>query len=121
MLCSLTVAGCADSDTPPPPAVIEGRVVAGPVCPVETDPPDPACAPQPVPSAEITVINLDTGSQTVAITDTQGRFRIEIEAGTVQLTGETVQGLIGVPDPVEITATPGDRHVINLTYDTGIR
>jgi hypothetical protein len=96
-------------------------VVAGPTCPAETDPPDPDCAPRPVPTAEITAVHLETGSEVVAVSDSEGRFRIEVPPGTVRLSSEPVEGLMGAPDPVEITAAAGDRHVVDLVYDTGIR
>jgi hypothetical protein len=102
-------------------ALIEGAVVAGPQCPVETDPPDPACAPRPVPSAEITAVNDGASAERVAVTDAEGRFRLEIEAGTVELTGGPVEGLLGIPEPVTIVAVAGGRHVVALVYDTGIR
>lgn len=119
--CVLLFGACGDDQAAEPTAVIEGLVVAGPVCPVETDPPDPGCAPRPVPSAEITATNEQTGAEKVAVTDAEGRFRIEIEAGAVQLTGAPVEGLLGVPDPVRIDAVGGGRHVVDLVYDTGIR
>ena len=53
----LLVAGCMPA-TPTPPAAagtLQVEVVAGPVCPVEQDPPDPNCEPRPVDGARIFV------------------------------------------------------------------
>lgn len=121
LLCSFVVAGCGKADAPASAAFIQGVVTAGPTCPTQADPPDPACAPRPVPSARITAINAKTGSQTSTVTDAEGRFSLEIQAGTVQLSGAPVEGLMGVPDPVEITALAGEQHNIDLVYDTGVR
>ena len=121
MVSALAVFGCGGRDGPGPTVVIEGVALAGPVCPVETDPPDPSCEPQPVPSATITAFNEDTGEETAVVTDADGRFRIELEGGTIQVRGAPVEGLLGVPDPVTIVAADGDRHTVDLVYDTGIR
>ena len=87
---SVSVASEAGPDVPadawPSPAGdgrtgIEGVALAGPVCPVETVPPDPACAARPVAAA--TVVIRDAGGAEVArsVTAADGSFFVELPAG----------------------------------------
>ena len=50
--------------------------MAGPVCPVESDPPDPSCAPRPVAGAPVVVTPADGSDNVVAQgeTDADGRL-----------------------------------------------
>ena len=121
LACALVAVGCGDSDDSGPTGGIEGVVGAGPTCPVATDPPDPACAPLPVASAEIAAENLETGARETAVTDSEGQYLIEIEVGQVRVTPGDVEGLMGTPAPVDVTLTADQRQIVDLTYDTGIR
>jgi hypothetical protein len=102
---------------------IELRVVAGPVCPVEQDPPDPGCEPRPVEGARILVQPADGRDIVVgeATTDTDGRASIELPAGDYIVIGVEVEGLMGVPEPVSVAVGAGETISIDLAYDTGIR
>ena len=100
---------------------IAGRVVAGPVCPVETDPPDPACAPRPVEGAEVTVITAD-GRRWVTRSDADGRFRIEVPVGQAVVSFGDVEGLMGTPVDIEVSVTEGVTSDLGeVADDTGIR
>jgi hypothetical protein len=103
-----------------PVAEVSGRVVAGAVCPVETDPPDPNCAPRPVAGAQLR-FETGAGDGVVATTDADGVFRIEIPVGTVLVTPEPVEGLMGTPEPFEVTLTETGLDMEPIEYDTGIR
>jgi hypothetical protein len=113
------VAACAaPADTT---GTITGRLVAGPVCPVETDPPDPACVPHPVPDAEVVAMDVD-GNEYRAFSGVDGGFRLAVPAGNVVVMFSKVEGLIGVPEA--ITVTLAHRETVDLGeigYDTGIR
>ena len=100
---------------------VTGRVTAGPVCPVETNPPDPACAPRPVDGARIVVV--DAGEQVIAEARTgpDGSFVIGVPAGDYTLLGDPVVGLMGVPDATPVTVSDGALTSVDLAYDTGIR
>lgn len=96
------------------------HAVAGPICPVERVPPDPACQPRPVPAAPIAVHD-DTGA-TVAegTTGQDGRLFIELTAGSYTVVAAPVDGLMAAPAPVDVVVTVGEAPV-ELAYDTGIR
>ena len=100
---------------------MSGVLVSGPHCPVETDPPDPACAPRPVSGARL-VAEASDGMRTEAVSDAEGRFAIEVPAGQVTITFQPVEGLMGTPGPIDLILDP-DEHLNmgELVYDTGIR
>jgi len=116
----LVVGGCS-SDDPDATATITGRLVAGPTCPVETDPPDPECADRPVPDAAI-VATLSDGAEIRARSGEDGRFRLVVPPGVVIITFEAVEGMMSAPGSV--TATVEEHQTLDLSdvaYDTGIR
>ena len=120
---ALILAACTPSASPEPAeGIIEVRAVAGPVCPVETVPPDPACEPRPVAGAPVFVMPADGRDVVVAqgTTDEDGLVRIDVAPGAYIVIGGEVVGLMGQPSPTPVTvgSTPVS---ITITYDTGIR
>jgi len=102
-------------------ATISVRLVAGPVCPVERNPPDPSCAPRPV--AGTTVVLRDpsgaevargTSSDLGSITFSApgGAYYVESAGAADYLRGATAQAF-SVPDGRSVS--------ILMEYDTGIR
>lgn len=100
---------------------IEGVATAGPVCPVETNPPDPSCAPRPVVNAPISVLDGSGSSVASTTTDANGAFSLDVPAGEYTLVGGAVEGLMGAPAPTPVTVTDGLVTSVDLSYDTGIR
>lgn len=100
---------------------LRGVAVAGPVCPVETIPPDPACAPRPVADAEITV--RDAAGQAVATvtTGSDGAFLVELPAGTYTVEPGPVEGLMGTAPTISAEVVGGRVTDLTIEYDTGIR
>ena len=100
---------------------IGGAATAGPVCPVEKIPPDPACAPRPVAGA--VVIIRDASGAEVARTTTvaDGTFFADVAPGGYTVEAQPVTGLMGTPGPQSVTVTDGVSSEIQLDYDTGIR
>ena len=100
-----------------------GVATAGPVCPVERIPPDPACAPRPVIGA--TIVVLDPGGREVAraTTSADGTYRVAVPAGSVRVGASPAAGLMGTPAPIDavVPAGPGAWLRVDLVYDTGIR
>lgn len=125
LLLIAAVAGCVPAATASPTSAgtLEVEVVAGPVCPVERDPPDPDCAPRPVGGARIFVQPADGRDIIVgeATTDEAGRAMIELAPGDYLVLGSEVEGLMGRPDPTAVTVVAGQTVTITLAYDTGIR
>jgi hypothetical protein len=116
----LAVSLLACAPEPPLLAVLEGRVVAGPVCPVETDPPNPECAPRPVAGAELVVTSAG-GLDVIAVTDGDGFFRVEVAAGPVTVVPQPVDGLLGTAPPIDLDLPAGVTDIGEIVYDTGIR
>lgn len=95
--------------------------VRGPICPVETIPPDPACAPQPVPGA-VVVIRDVAGDEVVRVTlDATGVAFVELAAGTYTLEPQPVEGTMSPAAAQSVTVADGVGVPIVLAYDTGIR
>ena len=135
LLCALVGACQQSAGTPQPPSPspivtpggppprVTGTVTAGPVCPVEKNPPDPSCAPRPVAGAVI--VATDPGGQEVGRTTTapDGTYLLVVsQTGTAIITAQPVAGSFGTPMPVSVTpAAPGVTLRVDLEYDTGIR
>jgi hypothetical protein len=100
---------------------IAGIALAGPVCPVETVPPDPNCAPRPI--VGVVVLIRDRGGSEVARVETaaDGTFFAELPAGDYVVEPQPAEGLMGTAGAVEVTVTDGGAAQIQLDYDTGIR
>jgi hypothetical protein len=104
------------------PPTVTGVVTAGPVCPVERNPPDPSCAPRPVAGAVIVAADTSGHEVARATTATDGSYRLVIGPGTFVITGLPVAELLGAPAPVTVTLTfPSETKKVDLQYDTGIR
>ena len=96
--------------------------VAGPVCPVERVPPDPACEPRPVPGAVVDIT--DANGQPVARqeTDASGTSFFELPPGAYVVTvADTGEGFMGLPEPQKVTVAAGAVATAIVTFDTGIR
>lgn len=100
---------------------ILGVALAGPVCPVETVPPDPDCAARPVAGA-VVVVRDDGGSERARVTTgLDGGFFVGLAAGRYVLEPQPVEGFMGTAPPVEVTVEDGAASEVQLDYDTGIR
>lgn len=99
---------------------IAGVAVAGPTCPVETVG-DPACAPRPVADATIVVVDGSGAEVARAKTGVDGGFFIAVPAGDYTVRGESVEGLMGTPEPMSVSVSKGSASQVQLSYDTGIR
>lgn len=100
---------------------VTGSAHAGPVCPVQQDPPDPACADKPVAGAALVIVDVE-GREVAAIsTDADGRFETMLPAGDYTIVPQPVEGLLGTAQPQAFTTGPGLAPVLDVGYDTGIR
>lgn len=103
--------------------VIQIEVVAGPVCPVERDPPDPNCEPRPVEGVRVLLQPADGRDILVgeATTDADGNATIRVQPGDYLVVGGDVAGLMGRPDPTTVTVVAAETVTVSISYDTGIR
>ena len=100
---------------------IGGTATAGPVCPVEQNPPDPKCAPRPVAGATI-VIQDGSGAQVaVAISQQDGTYFVAVPPGHYVVDPQPVQGLLGTAATQPADVAAGAITDVALEYDTGIR
>lgn len=107
---------------PVPEMTLSGIALAGPYCPVVSDPPDLTCDDRPVIGAEILI--RDQAGETVERVSTgeDGRFSIALPAGRYELVPQPVEGLMGTAAAIEVVVTDGqDPGEIVIGYDTGIR
>ena len=122
----LLLVACVPVESPSPApdtGTLEVRAVAGPVCPVETIPPDPSCEARPVENARVFVSPGDGRDILVAqgATDADGILRLDLPAGDYIVSGGEVDGLFGIPEPIAITVVAGEVAEATLACDTGIR
>lgn len=112
-LLSLLLVACGPEGT----GGIEGRVLAGPVCPVETE--GSPCPPSPW---EGTVRATGADGSTVETTsDAEGRYSLRLPPGTYVVTAVTETASLPAAIPVEVTVVEGSSQVLDLEVDTGIR
>lgn len=121
---ALLVVACGPSGaalSAPPGTGLSITAAAGPTCPVETIPPDPACAPRPVAGA--TILVKDAQGKTVAtlVTDAKGIAFAALPAGNYVAAPQPAQGLMGTAESQQVTVVNGAITPILLAYDTGIR
>lgn len=116
---SLLLAAC--SNTQVATFEVSGVALAGPTCPVETEPPDPACAPRPVVGAVIEALDSSDSIEGSAVTGNDGSFTFSLPAGDYTIVSQPAEGLMGVPSPLEVTVVDGPVDLGVLEYDTGIR
>lgn len=118
---SMVVAACArasDGGAPGGGSGIQGVVVAGPQCPVETA--ESPCPDQPVPNAEVEVVH---GGDVVAraTTDADGAFQIALSPGAYSVQAVVASGGVGFAKPVDVTVRDGVFAQVSVVIDTGIR
>jgi hypothetical protein len=100
---------------------VGGVALAGPVCPVETVPPDPGCAARPVVGAVIAIRDTAGSEVARAVTGADGSFFAELPAGDYLVEPQPVDGLMGTAAALGITVLDGLATQVQLEYDTGIR
>jgi hypothetical protein len=117
---------CAAACDPSPASdrvILRGTAVAGPTCPVERDPPDPACVERRVIGAEVVVVAADSGAEVARLTtDEAGSFSVTLPLGRYHIVAQPVPGLMAEPAPIDVELVAGKvPEPVVLAYDTGIR
>jgi hypothetical protein len=103
------------------PATITVRLVAGPVCPVERDPPDPSCAARPVADAQV-VVRDPNGTQVAAgVAADDGTVTFTVPGGAYYVESAPVSTLMGQAQAVAMSVPGGRSVTVTMDYDTGIR
>jgi len=120
----LTIAACASVTGVPTPPAGTGLAIsalAGPTCPVETIPPDPACAPRPVAGAKVSIVDAQGREVATVVLDAKGSGVVALASGRYVVRAQPAGGLMGTPEPMEVAVLDGSLTPVALSYDTGIR
>jgi hypothetical protein len=100
---------------------VRGRVTAGPTCPVEPSPPDPACADR----GFETTIRIKTLPDRELVkkvhTGEKGRFRTRLEPGRYRLVPRSGKNGFPACERQDVVVKPDRFTRVHLSCDTGIR
>lgn len=111
-----------EGDALPDATGVRGTVTSGPHCPVETIPPDPACAERPVAGAILVFTDADGTEVARATSAADGTYAVELAPGAYQVTPQPVEGLMGTPALMDVEVEAGQPMTeLQVSYDTGIR
>jgi hypothetical protein len=107
------------------PGFLEGTISIGPICPVETIPPDSACLPT-AETYKAYPVSIWTSNGKRKITQLSpalnGTYQTELAPGTYLVILENQQlKFAGTNLPVQITIISQDKTLLNINIDTGIR
>jgi len=104
---------------------LEGKISIGPLCPVETVPPDPNCLPTPETYKAYPVSIWTTNRRReIARIDPalDGSYKVELNSGDYLIILETERNRIGSRNlPVEVRIYSNHSTQLNIDIDTGIR
>lgn len=118
----LVIVGGCQTPAPSGGEAVRILALAGPTCPVVSDPPDPDCEERPVEGAVIVVADEDGAEVARMTTDGEGSASVELAPGSYLLVPQPVEGLMGTAVPIEITVAHGVAgEPVTIAYDTGIR
>lgn len=121
VLAALAMIACQNTEEIEEAGTLRGEVLAGPTCPVVSDPPDPACADRTVAGADLLIEDAGGAEVTRLTTDAEGRFETSLAPGAYTLIPQPVVGLMGTAPPQSFEIAAGETTELIVTYDTGIR
>jgi hypothetical protein len=104
---------------------LEGTISIGPICPVETIPPDPACLPtaETYKAYPVSVYTSDGKTKIAQLMPSlDGAYTSELTPGDYLVVLERAKNNIGGSNlPVMVSITAQDKTLLNINIDTGIR
>ena len=105
--------------------ILEGKISIGPICPVETDPPDPGCLPtaETYKAYPVAVWTADGERRIIQINPAiDGSYKTDLEPGKYLIKLETNSGNIGSSNlPVDVIIVSDYITTLNIEIDTVIR
>ena len=118
--------GCNQQEQVSGTGILQGKVTIGPLCPVETDPPDPNCQPteETYKAWPIAVFSTDRKRQIVELhPNLDGTYEMELPSGNYQvdLENRSSSRVGGSNLPAFIQINAGDTTHLDIDIDTGIR
>ncbi|MBA3732777.1 hypothetical protein H0W91_00140 [Patescibacteria group bacterium] len=99
---------------------VTGQVTTSPTCPVERNPPDPACAPRPYPTTINVFIKGTTSVYKSTKTDSLGNYSIQLKPGMYEIQAVTTS-IYPRCSPVFVDVKSGENLVSDISCDSGIR
>jgi hypothetical protein len=127
-LLTMTSSGCGTEPdgsgtvtTTGPGYAVSGYAHAGPTCPVEQSPPDPACDDRPVAGAVLVVRTVAGVAVAEIATRRDGTFTVTLPPGSYTLLLQPVVGLRGTAAEQDFLVVDAPLTGVDVSYDTGIR
>ena len=120
----VVISGCGSKKTLVA-GILEGTISIGPICPVETIPPDPACLPtaETYKAYPVSVFTSDGKTKVAQLMPSlDGAYTSELPQGDYLIVLEKAKNNIGGSNlPVMVSITAQDKTLLNINIDTGIR
>ena len=124
LICMAIMSGC-DSKKTLVAGFLEGTISIGPICPVETIPPDPACLPtaETYKAYSVNVFTSDGETKVAQLMPSlDGSYSSELPPGDYLIVLERAKNNIGGSNlPVMVSINAQDKTLLNINIDTGIR
>jgi hypothetical protein len=118
------MSGC-DSKKALVAGILEGTISIGPICPVETIPPDPACLPtaETYKAYPVSVFTSDGKTKIAQLMPSlDGSYTSELPPGDYLVVLERAKNNIGGSNlPAIVSISSQDKTLLNINIDTGIR
>ena len=117
---------CTEKNLKTGNGVLKCKISIGPICPVQKDPPDPACLPTKETyrawAAAVWTVNKKTKVATLDPT-LDGNYQIRLQAGNYIIDYEVARtnSIGGSNLPANVSITNIDTTTFNIDIDTGIR
>lgn len=120
LLVALFLSGCASYGGDDVGSGIFGVATIGPTCPVERDPPDPACADRPY-EGMLRVSRTDGGEGGSFSTDAAGAFNVSLTPGEYLISSpnDATPPTCSAPGPIIVVR--GEWTRVPVSCDSGIR
>lgn len=102
---------------------LEGKITIGPLCPVESVPPDPACQPTQETYNAWPIAIWTTNKITkvaIIVPELDGSYNLDLPEGSYIIDLDK-QHTFGKSLPATIVIEPNETSLLNIDIDTGIR
>ncbi len=124
LICLTLISGCDNKKTLNP-GFLKGTISIGPICPVETIPPSPACQPtaETYKAYPVGVFTPDGSKKIAQLSPSlDGSYIIELPPGNYLVVLDRAKnGPGGSNLPAEVSIMAEDETLLDINIDTGIR
>ena len=102
-------------------SVLVVKVRLGDICPHDTVPPSPECAPQPLAGARLRLVAASGHAVSAGKSGADGKVRLRARPGAYTLVAKPVPGVRITPEPQAVTLARGVKRSRVVTYFTGMQ